>query len=231
MGQFSLCAGDPETTAHHTVAVPTDEWSPKIKLAFEKEMLGLYISDHPLLGVATALRAAGAGDVPALWDLTDGAAVTLGGLVTGITRRFTKKGDPMLFFTLEDLQGGVEVVCFPRVVAEFGPLVTEDAVLIVSGRLDHRGDDVKVMARELKELVVRSDGTVRLEVSARRLSADLVQRLKGVLANHPGQAPVFLHMTNEKGHKVLKLADEFRVEPRSALYAELRELLGPRAVL
>jgi DNA polymerase-3 subunit alpha len=231
MGQFSLFAGDPETTAHHTVAVPTDEWSPKIKLAFEKEMLGLYISDHPLLGVATALRAAGAGDVPALWDLTDGAAVTLGGLVTGITRRFTKKGDPMLFFTLEDLQGGVEVVCFPRVVAEFGPLVTEDAVLIVSGRLDHRGDDVKVMARELKELVVRSDGTVRLEVSARRLSADLVQRLKGVLANHPGQAPVFLHMTNEKGHKVLKLADEFRVEPRSALYAELRELLGPRAVL
>ena len=137
----------------------------------------------------------------------------------------------MLFFQLEDLEGSVEVTVFPRTVAEVGPLITEDAVLVVKGRLDHRGETVKVVAREIEELKIRDDDAVRLEVPARRLSPDLVRRLKEVLGNHPGQSPVFLHMTGEQGHKVLRLSDEHRVEARSALYAELRELLGPKAVL
>src|SRR5690606_10214843 len=102
--------------------------------------------------------------------------------------------------------------------------------LLVSGRLDHRGEDVKVMARELREIEVKNDDVLQLEVPATRLSADTVNRLKAVLASHPGTAPVFLHMVNGSRHKVLKLSDEFRVELRSALYAELRELLGPRVV-
>jgi DNA polymerase-3 subunit alpha len=163
--------------------------------------------------------------------MADGSQVTLGGLVSGITRRYTKKGDLMLFFQLEDLEGSIEVMCFPRTVAEYAPVVQEDAVVTVSGRLDHRGDDVKLIARELGELVVRSDSSLRLQVSAARLSPDLVTRLKDVLANHPGTIPVFLHMVNGSSHKVLKLSDEYRVEARSALYAELRELLGPKAVL
>ncbi len=136
-----------------------------------------------------------------------------------------------MFFELEDLEGSVEVVCFPRTVAEYGPLVQEDAIVMVSARLDHRGEDIKVIAREVSEVAVRQGGSlVTLEVPANRLSADVVQKLKKVLSNHPGQVPVHLHMTGSKGHKVLKIDDEFRVEPRSALYAELRELLGPSAV-
>ncbi len=100
----------------------------------------------------------------------------------------------------------------------------------VSARLDHRGDDVKLIARDISELAVRRDDTLKLEVPASRLSPGLVERLREVLANHPGTTPVFLHMVNGSNHKVLKLSDEFRVEPRSALYAELRELLGRRAV-
>jgi DNA polymerase-3 subunit alpha len=122
-------------------------------------------------------------------------------------------------------------MCFPRTVAEFGPLIQDDAVVVVTGRLDHRGDEVKVIAQGLAELVVRDDAALRLQVPAARLSPDLVGRLKGVLANHPGTSPVFLHMTHEHRQKVVKLSDEYRVEPRSALYAELAELLGSSAMM
>jgi DNA polymerase-3 subunit alpha len=108
--------------------------------------------------------------------------------------------------------------------------VQEDGIVVVAGRLDHRGEEVKVMARELRELQLKTDGRLQIDVPATRLSPGLVARLKEVLASHPGSAPVFLHMVSGSNHKVLKLSDAYRVELRSALYAELRELLGPRAV-
>jgi DNA polymerase-3 subunit alpha len=230
MGQFSLFEADRENPSNGAVIIPDDEWNPKYKLGFEKEMLGLYVSDHPLLAAGPSLRGAGAVSLATLSDLKDGSQVTVGGLVGAITPRFTRKGEPMLFFQLEDLEGSVEVVAFPGVVAESGPLVAEDAVLVVGGRLDHRGDEVKVIAKEIKELTVRNDLVVRLEVATNRLSSEIVRRLKEILSHHPGPAQVYLHMASDRGQKILRLADEHRVEPRSALYAELRELLGQRAV-
>jgi DNA polymerase-3 subunit alpha len=109
--------------------------------------------------------------------------------------------------------------------------VVEDAVVIVSGYLDHRGDEVKVMAREIKELEIRDDSTVRLKTPAATLTPELVARLKTILSQHPGAAPVYLNMTSDQGVKVLKLSDAHRVEPRTALFAELKELLGPSAIL
>jgi DNA polymerase III subunit alpha len=230
MGQFSLFGSDSAANHHVPLDLTGDEWSQKTKLAFEKEMLGLYVSDHPLLGAASSLRAAGVMRMPSLWDMGDGANVVIAGLVSGITRRTTRKGELMLFFNLEDLEGSVEVLCYPRTVAEAGQFVQDDAILVVEGRLDHRGEDIKVIARGLRELAIRTDDSLRLEVPVKRMSADIVSRLKGILVNHPGTAPVMLHMVNGPSHKVLRLSDEFRVELRSALYAELRELLGPRAV-
>jgi DNA polymerase-3 subunit alpha len=229
-GQFSLFGGE---AAEHSVGsydVAEEEWPQRIKLGFEKEMLGLFISDHPLLSMQSSMRASGATPVLALWDLSDGSNVTVGGMVAGISRRYTKKGDPMLFFRLEDLESGVEVACFPKTVAEYAPLVQEDAIVLISGRLDHRGEDIKLMAREIRELEIRNDDSLRLRVPVTRLSPDLVGRLKEVLTRHPGTSPVMMHMTNGESHKVLKLSDEFRVELRSALYAEVAELLGPGAV-
>jgi DNA polymerase-3 subunit alpha len=157
--------------------------------------------------------------------------VTMGGLVGSLTRRWTKNGDPMIFFLLETLEGSVEVLCFPRTVQEVGHLIVEDAVVVVSGRLDHRGDEVKVVAGEVQELEIRDDQLVQLSVPASRLSAEVVTRLKQILTNHPGSAQVLLQLTSNDGHKVLRLSDDHRVEPRSALFAELKELLGPKAVI
>jgi DNA polymerase-3 subunit alpha len=109
--------------------------------------------------------------------------------------------------------------------------VVEDAVVVVGGYLDHRGDEVKVMAKEINELEIRDDAMVRLKAPAAKLTPDLVSRLKSILSNHPGTTPVYLNLTSDQGIKVLKLSDAHRVEPRTALFAELKELLGPSAIL
>jgi DNA polymerase-3 subunit alpha len=230
LGQFSLFGGQ-EDVFTEIVDIPGDEWDKRIKLGFEKEMLGLFISDHPLLGVEGLLHRLVSVGISDLMDLSDGASITVGGLVSGISRRFTRNGDQMMYFTLEDLAGSVEVVAFPRTVNEYAPLIREDSILLIKGRLDHRGEDVKVMAQAIEEPPLEPDGVVTLEIPAKLLSAETVQRLKEVLVNHPGPAPVYLHMTTDAGHKVLKLDDDHRVEPRSDLYAELRELFGQKAIL
>ncbi|HZD23467.1 MAG TPA: DNA polymerase III subunit alpha [Acidimicrobiia bacterium] len=231
MGQYSLFAGDEAVEASQDFDIPTDEWGQKIKLPFEKEMLGLYVSDHPLLTVGASLAAATSTTIAQLEELEDRTPVTVGGIVGAVTRRWTKNGDPMLFFQLEDLEGSVEVIVFPKTVHDYGPLVVEDAVLVISGHLDHRGDDVKVVSREITELQIRDDSAVRLGVPAHRLTPEVVSSLKAILRNHPGSATVFLNLSDNGDTKVLRLGDDHRVEPRSALFAELKELLGPRAIL
>ncbi|MFP4073718.1 MAG: DNA polymerase III subunit alpha, partial [Actinomycetota bacterium] len=231
MGQYSLFAGEEAGGEEKDFEIPTEEWAQKTKLAFEKEMLGLYVSDHPLLSVGASLASATTSTISELAELNDRTSVAVGGIVGTITRRWTKNGDPMLFFQLEDLEGSIEVIVFPKTVHDFGHLVVEDAVVVVSGHLDHRGDDVKVVAREIKELVIRDDSMVRLAVPAQRLTPEVVSSLKAILRNHPGPASVFLNLSDSGDTKTLKLGDDHKVEPRSALFAELKELLGPRAIL
>jgi len=230
MGQFSLFGGAESAMELEKIPIPLEEWKKKTLLAFEKEMLGLYVSDHPLLGVAQMLRRSATTTIAGLWNEQDGAQVTIGGLVSNINRKFTRNGEPMMFFDLEDLESSVEVVAFPKTVAAHGPLIHEDSILLVTGRLDHRGDDVKMRSHTIIEPDLSEDTTLRIEVAATALSPETVARLKAILVNHPGRCPVYLHMQSNGSSKVLRLGDEHRVELRSALYAELKELLGPAAI-
>ena len=231
MGQFSLFGGSQSAVPQEQVAVPDLRWDKRVRLGFEKEMLGLYVSDHPLFGVERALKALCTSTIPGLWDLEDKAEATVGGIVGPVTRRYTKKGEPILFFALEDLEGSTEVIAFPRTVEKAGPLVREDAVVVVSGRVDHRGDEVKFIAGDIREPRLEAEETVRLRVAAVELSRSVVDQLKQVLANHPGSATVYLHMVSDAGEKVMRLGDDHRVDPRSSLFADLRGLLGGGAVV
>jgi DNA polymerase-3 subunit alpha len=229
-GQYSLFGGGDSSVSDITREVADHEWDKKVRLAFEKEMLGLYISDHPLLGIEKMLSQMTDTPIPGLWDREDRSQATIAGVIGSVNRRYTRKGDPMVYFSLEDLQGSVEAVAFPKTVATHGPMIREDAIVVVRGRVDHRGDDVKFIAQSLAEPELSEDRTVRVRVSASRLSTSVVEDLKMVLTNHPGSAPVFIHMTSEADEKVLRVGAEHNVEPRSALFAELRELLGPSSV-
>ncbi len=229
-GQFSLFGGASSDVTDEMSTVPQHEWDKKVRLGFEKEMLGLYISDHPLLGAEKMLTTMTDTQIPDLWEREDKSRATVGGVIGALNRRYTKAGDPMVYFALEGLSGSVETVAFPKTVAEYGPMIREDAVVVIKGRVDHRGDDVKFIAMSISEPELTSDNSVRIRVSASRMSASVAENLREVLANHPGTSPVFIHMTGEGGEKVVRVSADHAVDPRSALFAELRGMFGPSAV-
>jgi DNA polymerase III subunit alpha len=230
------------------VAIPDQEFDKTARLAFEKEMLGLYLSDHPLKGVEAALSRH---TDTTIAELRDQAARELagtgigtleapstgfrgnemrwvGGVITALVRKYTKRGDLMATFTLEDLDSGIEVWVFPRTMQEVGFLLADDAVVCVKGRLDLRDETPKFICMEIRrpELSVGGVEPVHIHLPLNALTDDRVDRLKSVLREHPGQSTVFLHV----GEKCIRLADEFAVSTGRGLFAELLELLGPGCI-
>ena len=219
--------------------IADQEFEKAQKLAFEKEMLGLYISDHPLLGVERALarhtdcsladmRDGAGGDGPD-YGGGEGVVRSVGGVVTELKRQYTKKGDLMARFTLEDLQASMDVFVFPRVMADYGAMLENDAVVVVRGRVDLRDEQPKIVAMELRRPILEAADAQELKIALPLgiLSDDTVGQLKTLLVGHPGQSPVLLHV----GEKVLKLPPEFNVDCRNGLVGELKHLFGAGAVM
>ena len=211
------------------VPIPDTEFDKRTKLAFEKEMLGLYVSDHPLVGVESALRRHVEVSVRELRELAEGELRWVGGVVTGLNRKYTKRGELMATFTLEDLEAALDVWLFPRTMTDFGHLLADDAVVCVRGRLDLREEEPKLICMELKrpELVTDDCEPLHLVLPLHALTDDRLLRLKQLLGDHRGEAPVFLHV----GSKIIRLAAEFNVNARAGLLAELRVLLGAACLL
>ena len=214
-----------------TVTVPDTEWAPKLLLGFEREMLGLYVSGHPLAGVEHILAAQSDASIPDVIDGTvpDRATVTIGGILTGLQRRLTKKGDPWASATLEDLAGGVEVAFFPKVYAEFALSLAEDAVVLVKARVARSEDRLSLHA----QTVVVPDlsgpanrGPMQVTMAATRCTPPVVDRLRDVLQSHPGTTAVHLRLMNGSRATTLRLDDGLRVTPTSALMGDLKALLG-----
>jgi DNA polymerase-3 subunit alpha len=228
-GQFDLFAGLEADVAHHDrVAIPDVEFDKSERLAFEKEMLGLYVSDHPLLGAERALRRKVDCTIAEVTEREDGATATLGGVITNLQRKFTKRGDPMAVFVLEDLQSAIEVMVFPKTMLDHGYKLQPDAVVTVKGRLDAREETPKFMCQELAVVEVVADDAppLRLKLPALSLSEERIGTLKRLLSEHPGESQVFLHIGEGK---VLRLADDYCVDlPR--VVGELRVAFGHDAV-
>ncbi len=215
------------------VAIPDIEFDKSQRLAFEKEMLGLYVSDHPLMGFEGALSRH---TDSSLSDMREEDTVagdrspvrTVGGVVTDLRRSYTKKGDLMARFVLEDLQAAMEVFVFPKTMAEYGALIENDTVLVVKGRLDTREEEPKIVCMEVsRPLLHRGEEDLHIKLPLGVLTDRRVESLKDVLSGHPGPSAVLLHV----GEKVLKLPPEFNVDCRNGLVGELKRLLGQSAVL
>jgi len=209
--------------------IPDLQFDKKEQLAFEKEMLGLYVSDHPLMGAEAALRRKTDLTIVELADLDDGTMRTIGGVVNGLQRKWTKKGDLMAVFTLEDLQSSIEVMVFPKTMADIGHVLADDAVLVVKGRVDKRDDIPKFIAMDVEVFDGITDGAppLFLKVSPHRLDAGTVDELKALLVRFPGESRVILHLGEQK----LRLSEEFCVDAGGGLIGELRVLLGPGALI
>jgi DNA polymerase-3 subunit alpha len=244
MSLFGELGGGEAVFDDARVPVPDQEFDKAARLAFEKEMLGLYLSDHPLMGLEGALarhtdttlaelrdqavrEASGAAPEAAAPGSRgrDGDLRCVGGVITGLVRKYTKRGDLMATFILEDLESAIEVWVFPRTMTEVGYLLTDDAVVCVKGRLDLRDEQPKFICMEIKKPELSAGGAEPLHVylPLHALSDERVDRLKRLLHEHPGDSPVFLHV----GAKCIRLAADLTVNTARGLPAELRELLGP----
>ena len=216
------------------VAIPDAEFDKSPRLAFEKEMLGLYVSDHPLMGFEAALARHADSTLSEMRedDPSSGGdrspVRTVGGVVTDLRRSYTKKGDLMARFVLEDLQAAMEVFVFPKTMAEYGALIENDVIVVVKGRLDTREEEPKIVCMEVsRPLLERGQEDLHITLPLGVLSDAKVDGLKEVLSGHPGPSPVLLHV----GAKVLRLPPEFNVDCRNGLVGELKRLLGQSAVL
>jgi DNA polymerase III subunit alpha len=212
--------------------VPLGEWDKSVLLQYEREMLGLYVSDHPLFGVEHLLSAAADCSIASLTgseERADGSQVTIGGLVSGLQRKVTKKGDVWAIATVEDLEGAIEVMFFPQTYNLYATTLAEDTVVVVRGRLDRREDVPKLVAMEmtLPDLSEGPRGPVVISLPVVRCTPPVVDRLKDVLATHPGATEVHLRLQAASRTTVLRIDDGLRVNPSPALMGDLKALLGP----
>ncbi len=233
IGQFDLFGGDDGgTDAVFTIKVPEDEWEDKHKLALEREMLGLYVSGHPLNRVAHLLAAQVDTLIPAILngDVPNDSQVRVGGILASVNRRVNKNGMPWASAQLEDLAGGIEVMFFPHAYTAYGAEIADDAVVLINAKVAIRDDRISLIANDL---VVpdfsnaQMDRPLAVSLPTRQCTFDKVSALKQVLARHPGTSQVHLRLISGDRITTLELDQSLRVTPSPALMGDLKELLGP----
>jgi DNA polymerase-3 subunit alpha len=234
--------------------IPAEELDQAELLAAEKEAIGLFVSAHPLKPVREALRARSDCALAALADRRDKEWVTVGGIITESKRIRTRTGDYMMFATLDDLEGSVEMLVFGKALAEHEAVLAVDQVVLVRGRVDHKeagktclvvqsAESFKPTEQELeragaaaKAALTRdasstvpsgTTGPIHLRVDATRLPPSFIEDLKHLIESHPGSAELVLEMATGNGSRRLRLGAAYRVASTPTLHAELEQIIAP----
>ncbi|MFE9388203.1 DNA polymerase III subunit alpha [Streptomyces sp. NPDC006784] len=237
-GQFDLfgdLGGDDATDSGPgfglDVQFSEEEWDKTYLLAQEREMLGLYVSDHPLFGLEHVLNEKADAAIAQLTggDYSDGSIVTIGGIISGLQRKMTKQGNAWAIATVEDLAGSIDCMFFPATYQLVSTQLVEDAIVFVKGRLDKREDVPRLVAMELQvpDLSEASaTAPVTITIPTVKVTPPLVEKLGYVLTQHRGASEVRVRLEGARKTTVLRL-DRHRVTPDPALFGDLKELLGP----
>ena len=230
IGQFDLFGGDSMTqVAGLDIEIPNFEWDKATLLTFEREMLGLYVSDHPLLGVEHVLRSNTDMSISAL--LADESApdgfVTLGGLITGVQRKVSRQGSSWAIVTLEDLEGAVEVLFFANTYNQYALTLIEDRVVTVRGRFERRDDVARFTAMEMKSLDISTGpvGPLLISLPIAQCTPPIVDRMKEILRSHPGKREVHMQIDDQGVLTTMKIDALVTASP--SLSADLKSILGP----
>jgi DNA polymerase III subunit alpha len=248
-GQESFFGGGvaPALDIHESV-LAGPEFDHATLLRLEKEMLGQYVTDHPLLPIKEQLAAQTDMEISEVPALGDGDVVTVAGIVAAVGRRFTKRGEAFALFRLEDLTGGIGIVAFPGIFEKAAGLVAQDRILLVKGRADLRGRELQLVALEIGEpdlaaTAVGPEGRkavadqaeegpadpLIVEVPLQACTGGLIRRLKELFAQHRGRLPVVVRLVGDGEATALRLGGDHRVDGSTALLSELEGVLGPGA--
>lgn len=238
-GQFDLFSdeddGGAEAMGDAAVSVPDiEEWDKKTKLNFEREMLGLYVSDHPLSGMQAVLAGLREMSIAHLIDraktMGEGQQVTLAGLITGVDRRVSKKGNPWAIVTIEDMESSIQCMFFGKVYEAAAAELAIDQIVQIRGQVELRDETVSLRATEMQvpTLEAADERPVMLTLPQVALGRENMSRLAQVLHAHPGYCEVRLAIVDDDGNaQVLTFGDRFRVKRDTALFAEIKILFGP----
>jgi DNA polymerase-3 subunit alpha len=233
IGQFDLFGGESATSVSNVALdIPAGEWEKAMLLSYEREMLGLYVSDHPLLGIEHVLRSGTDMSISELLD--DGGhhdqIVTIGGLITSVTRKVTRQGASWAVVTIEDLEGSIEALFFSNTYNQYALTLTEDRIVLVRGRVDKREDQVRFTALEMKNADVSAGPTGPLVITLpiNQCTPPVVDRMKEILRSHPGKREVHLHLDENGMRTVMKL--ETLITSSPSLSADLKSILGPNCL-
>jgi DNA polymerase-3 subunit alpha len=246
-GQESFFGGVAPALDIDETVLAGEEFEKQEFLRYEKEMLGQYVTDHPLLAIRDRLARQTDLELSELATLGDGDVVRVAGIVSHVGRRYTKRGEPYALFRLEDLTGGIGIVAFPSVFDAVAHLLSPDEIVLVKGRADLRGRELQLVALEISEPNVgdadggengtRAAGApkgkadpVIVDLSPSTCTDGLISRLKELLAMHPGGLPVVFQLVDDGEITRLRLGDEFKVDGSAALLSELRRLVGWHSV-
>jgi DNA polymerase-3 subunit alpha len=212
------------------VNISLDEGDKKTLLAQERDMLGLYVSDHPLFGVEHVLAMSTSMPISGVADASDGAVVTLGGLVSSVQLKTTKRsGDRWAIVALEDLEGVVEVMVWPNTFTKFATLLNDDAILLMKVRIDKRDDEgprVAALEVSVPDISAAYSGPVNVYIPETRVNAAVMDSLRQILSAHPGTTEVHLTVVQADKFVSVKTDDKLRVAPSPSLFADLKALLG-----
>jgi DNA polymerase-3 subunit alpha len=232
-GQFSLFGGSEGPGEVDESVLQGSEFDKRTLLRLEKEMLGQFVTDHPLLSVKEELARQTTKEIVDLEALGDGDLVTIGGIIGTLSRRYTKRGEAYAQFRLEGLAGGVEVVAFPSVYEAHPDLIAADRIVLVTGRIDLRGRELQIRASEMREPVLSAmptvdPGTLEVDLPAAACTPAVLSRMKELLEAHPGPATVQVRFHSANGVTPLEVGT-LRVDPSGPLLGELHSLLGSGA--
>lgn len=239
-GQFDLFAdaddGAPQQDAlgDAQVTVPDiDEWDKSTKLNFERQMLGLYVSDHPLSGMTSILAGMRDMSIAQLLNRSkgmDGKAVTLAGLVTAVDRRVSKKGNPWAIVTIEDLESSIQCMFFGKVYDAHSDDLALDSVIRVKGVVELRDEVTNIRVNDMEVPVLESADERPLTITLPRQALDRghMERLARILKSHPGYCLVRLAVTDDRGNvRLLTFGDGFRTRHDTSMMAEIKSVFGP----
>ncbi len=237
-GQFSLFddfEADDKFKAHFQQVPQIKEWPESQLLAFEKELLGFYISSHPLARYEKSLKLYASSTTQTLGQLHDGDEASIGGIITKAKYTFTKRNnEKMAILRLEDLKGTVEVLVFPRTFKDAEKNIAEDAIVFIKGRVNLREDTPKIMAEEILPLeAARNKYTqaLSIELITTALEKETLSKLNDILKKHRGQTPVYINFTTPDKKKVQMAAGkDLSVLPTDTLITEIEALIGDGAV-
>ncbi len=231
IGQFDLFGVDTSATSVSGLAldIPLGEWEKSMLLSYEREMLGLYVSDHPLLGVEHILRAAADMPISQLADVNHDQIITIGGLITQVQRKVSRQGTPWAIVTVEDLDGAVDVMFFSNSYSTHGVNLVEDRIVAIRGRVDKREEQPRISALDLTlpDLNQIPTGPLVISMEMSRCTPPVIERMKEILRSHPGSREVHLQLDENGKKTILKLDEGLKVTSSPSLSADLKTVLGP----